>query len=255
MTFGIVNPIDWKKIVQENDITARGNDESDLLQSIIDSINGILINTDHQIPVLCLSGGLDSSILAVLMAKLYPSIHCLTIGSNGDHPDVYYSHFLTRKFNISHTIFYQEPYLEKKDMYEVLFNICHNLGYRSVVCGDTIDEQLGGYWQHQKPGVFLEKENINNQNPKQYVFKMFWDQLITNHLEPMNYWSQNYQISVHLPYLQTNIIKAVQNYDLEQRVDDNHRKKPLIGIANRLYIPENIINRRKKGLVDALKTF
>lgn len=251
--FGIVYPKDWREIINRTEISRHFPSNNNLRKSIENSLKQILFSNDQA--VLCLSGGVDSSVVAVLLKNLKSATQCFTIACHPHHPDIAHAGILTKTFSLSHLICLHHPTPEDncEDMYEILFSTCHRLGYNEVICCDTIDEMIGGYWAHQEPVKFFSQQNISVTHPEREIFDYYWQRLITNHLEPLDIWSKHFKIKVNLVYLNREVIQAVQKYPLNQRTDQLERKKPLKQIARDIGVPDVIINRKKLGLCDILK--
>lgn len=215
-------------------------------QSIVDSLSaccGIL-----------LSGGVDSSVLAVLANK-HQKVPCFTIGGSPQHQDLVSAMRLSNEFGFD--LYTHIPSKAKIDnvvgdnnfLYPGDESVWIALEFAShfvssILVGDGIDEQMGGYWWHC---------NRNDEFPEQYMaFQYFWEILEPNHLTPM-YQSAN-QIGIDLDwvYLHQEVVDYIARIPLVDRAKPNNNKIIWKQLAVEVGIPDYIINRPKKGFVHAL---
>lgn len=205
-------------------------------------------------PGILLSGGIDSSILALLANKLYPDIPCITIGKNKDHPDVIASMKLSQEKNLNHFIYFpsqMEIVNIQKELdthYAGDEGVALALRFASKLCTDLlatdgIDEQMGGYWGHRDRISFPETNE---------AFIHFWNQLEPNHLTPMHKSAERENININWVFLHQKIVDFISRIPLDVRIKDSIRKAYWKIVAEFADTPEWIINRDKVGFVDAL---
>jgi asparagine synthetase B (glutamine-hydrolysing) len=125
---------------------------------------------------------------------------------------------------------------ERPDMYLLLMQavLPHT---KTLVCGDVIDELLGGYYAHQTGG-------------REY-FEHFLKGLVEEHLEPLDRISTALGIEVHLPYGHPEVLRACSLFLPEELAGPNFRKRAIFEVANRNGVPAEATLRRKRGLITA----
>ena len=203
------------------------------------------------------SGGVDSSVLLALLLDVLPSFTNIivhSIASNKQHPDIVYSKcivfYLHKLKNIHHNINILLPtkndlkksnYILKKEEGEVdpYYMLMKSVKPHTteIICGDTIDEQLGGYYKH------IDEESLD----------ISMEQLIPNHLSVLDTFSSHFGINVFLPYGSKQVMSCSSHFLFKELVDQDNRKKPMRELARKLQIPEVIIERRKIGLCSAME--
>lgn len=250
---------------------------TDLNSAIDDSIYGIgnsILKKQDRVH-LAYSGGIDSTIiLTTLLNHRFPvTIH--TIASEDTHPDMinakeFASELINNGKNISHkrylikesseNIGKANKILEKKfkkrinksENYYELLNVIKP-ATSNLVCGDCIDELLGGYYPHRDPINLpvYDKTKTLKEN-RETALKYFMNNLIPDHLRILDVFSEHFGINIWLPYGNEKVMKVAEKFSVNELVDNKNRKKPLSTVARIKNIPESIINRRKYGLVSAL---
>jgi len=218
-----------------------------------------------------LSGGLDSTLALAFLRKNFPNNEIITfaMGGSEDHPDVKYARLAAEKFESQQCeiiptpeeinmalMEYHEKFPEKDlnavikagdlDVYPLYKKIAENPDRpKTVIVHDGIDELMGGYWQHRKSP---EKEE------QKKVFNEFWQKLIPKHLIPLTGTASGFNINLIFPYLNKEIINTISEIPIGDRISqsENIGKIPLREIAKKMEVPEEIINRPKKGQVGML---
>lgn len=216
-----------------------------------------------------LSGGIDSTLISAMMVTIVEPvkpIKAFTITpAAGKHPDMYYAKLVSKVFGLNHyeiyplldTIKYAER--ETKKMFgknvrkgdEAIFILYEYLklyGIREIIACDGIDEIMGGYWDHRDP-------DNNFEGNQEAAFEYFWQKLLPNHLKPLNEISAKCGINVKFPYLEEEFVKYALSIPLKDRTDIDESKKPLRILAKKYGVPEEIINRKKIGFINALDNF
>ena len=199
---------------------------------------------------LALSGGVDSCTL-LLKALPHGPVTTHTLGVGETHPDILYARLILTHLEGVRCLEHLDPVsprdvqvsnsilgttAQKPDMYLLLMEAIRPYT-KDVVCGDLIDELLGGYYQHQQGTL--------------EVFQGLFDNLVPNHLEPLDQISTALGIRVHLPYGRLGVLQACSLFSPEELAGPGFRKKPLSEVAFRCGVPSDIILRRKRGLVSA----
>ena len=216
--------------------------------------------------VLCLSGGLDSSLSAAMIRRSFPSapMTACTAGSGDEHPDVVHAKLVARHFSLAHHIqilgqhelgiateqveklFGREHCARFKGTAGVLacYQRMHDQMVGAVIAHDGIDELLGGYWAH--------RASVARAEEAQAVFADHWRRLEENHLRPLETIAQSVGIKVLFPYLQREVVEEITAIPLAERTSRAVSKLPLRELAEWNSVPDAVIRRRKRGFCDAL---
>jgi len=225
----------------------------ELLEIISHELQQAIFNIKR--PGILLSGGIDSSIIAILGNKYYPGIPCFTIGKSYEHPDVISAMKLSKEKQLNHYVYLpkQEEISESIKCFDRLNRgdnaVMLILKYASkfitdILAGDGIDEQMGGYWWH----VYTSSRFSSQEE----TFKYFFGKLEEEHLTPMFNSAEKLGINVDWIYLHKPIVDYISRIPIRDRVKDGIGKSLLREIARIVGMPEWIINRPKRGFVDAL---
>jgi len=206
---------------------------------------------------LALSGGIDSSTMLLTMLQYDFPVTAHTIGGYVDHPDIYYSNILTHRLGVEHKTYIIDPMRTAQTIskYQLLFDAVKD-STKTLVCGDCIDEQLGGYYPHQNPvnlPVYNPTKNIEEN--RFLALWYFMDRLTEDHLVDQHRCSNESGIKIYLPYGHRKIFYASSLFTVNELLDDNYRKKPMRDIAAKKGVPIELIERRKLGLVQAMDKF
>lgn len=236
---------------------SQGNYSYDGLRSVLYEVMEELLNQAEN-PLLLLSGGVDSAVLAKIMMDITSGkMICFTIGGSWNHPDMMAATKLSESFSFTHirTVPSEEDIerateaLEATDIkvypgdvgvFLALEKVA-SFGFTDIIAGDGIDEQVGGYWWHANPDKPLED-----------VFIDFWNKLDAEHLGPMAHSAEMANVTVHWPYMNERIIKYISRVPLEKRVEDGQAKSWWKCFGKYLDLPEWITERPKQGFIDAL---
>ena len=145
----IIYPDCWK-LNYEDFAKSLGNKEFNEIE-FIDVIKNVLLklNVSH----LAYSGGIDSTIMLVLMLEVYGNINTYTISSRNDHPDICFSRMGVEKYKTNHYEFIVQPNHSEIDVFpgdNAVRQLFENVGTytNEVVCCDGIDEFMCGYYDH-----------------------------------------------------------------------------------------------------------
>jgi len=220
---------------------------------------------------LAYSGGIDSTIiLRNLVNQGFPvTIH--TIANNKTHPDmVYASKFALELAKEGKNILHEKYFIKEsqssikkanrilggeitksENYYEILKVIKPTTS--NLICCDCIDEFLGGYYAHINPNnIPIYDEPKSLEENRKLALRYFMDGLIPNHLRILDAFSNYFGFNIWLPYGEEEVMKATENFSVNELIDNENRKKPISAIARIQNIPKEIIERRKYGLVSAL---
>jgi len=244
---GIIYPANWKMICRQDlyiapDTHVIEMDTIGLNDTLLLALRNSFNFKDAKTrAALAFSGGLDSSVLTVLAMEENLPFTAVTIACSDTHPDFAHAMLLHQQFNFQLKALIIDPGQNPDDMYDLLFAEIAELGFGFVVCGDTIDEQLGGYAQHQ----FTKESRVA-------VFRKYWNNLMPKHLVPLHRAAHANNIEVALPYLAA--ARFIQTIPINHRATDSDRKIILKRLAEKLGVPTEIITRPKFGLCNVLQT-
>ena len=215
-----------------------------------------------------LSGGLDSTLSLVFLRKNFENakIVTFTMGGDEEHPDIKYGHLAAKTFKTEHHEFIPTPNeihagledfkrdrpsedLEKAvfvgdfDGY-LLYKYISRFRPKTVIVHDGIDEQMGGYWAHRKKMSKTERKE---------QFRILWKELKFEQLDQLIKTSQEFGIHLLFPYLDEELVGFIAKIPVGGRVKGEIGKIPLRKIAARLEVPQEIIDRPKRGAIGMLE--
>jgi asparagine synthetase B (glutamine-hydrolysing) len=197
------------------------------------------------------SGGVDSSSLLMRAVALGLSVTTHTLGTSEEYPDIVYARQVRAAVPGVEGHEHLEPLTpedtersnsilgiqaERPDMYLLLMQavLPHT---KTLVCGDVIDELLGGYYAHRAGD--------------EATFARFLGQLIPGHLEPLDRISSALGIQVHVPYGHPDVLQACSLFRPEELAGPTFRKRAIFDVASRNGVPAEATSRRKRGLITA----
>lgn len=237
----------------------------EILSSVFKEYGGQAIKINDGKIFTTFSGGLDSTTALALLRRNFPdtTIETFTMGGDENHPDIQHARLAAQKFGSIHHEFIpssdeiQEAFYEFKKTFPDVDPILHHGSLdvfmlyqylkkahsRMVIAHDGIDELLGGYWGHRKEIELTKKAE---------AFTHFWQRLVPDHLEPLIRTAGHFNIKLLLPYLDSRIVSAISQIPLDERTTKVLSKIPLRIIAQDLGVPQQIIDRPKRGQVGML---
>jgi len=204
---------------------------------------------------LAFSGGVDSTLLLYkLVGHGFPVVAHTMVSGEG-HPDLIHARKAVEEIGrgVTHKVHIVASTeedtkqsnrvlgvsQERPDNYLLLMRaICQDT--RDLLCGDCIDELMGGYYAHL-------------ENPGRETFRDFLERLIPEHLTPLDRCSSLYRVRVHLPYADLRVLDACRKFYFQELIIEGERKKPICELGRLVGVPEEIVARRKRGLVSALE--
>lgn len=222
-----------------------------------------------------LSGGIDSSLCTAMLREVLPTETKIVTFSMGgkNHPDLHFASMVAQKFQTEHHEFI--PTIEQINkargefaglgeieargenfgsgdidvflLYKLIREKVSNekgSSSVSVIAHDGIDELMGGYWGHRGTKTYQKKLD---------AFKKFWQELPKKHLENLSRSAALMNIKIIWPYLDSSLIEYISHIPIDERTSKKESKMPLRAIAKK-YLPQEIIERRKKGQVAMLDT-
>jgi asparagine synthetase B (glutamine-hydrolysing) len=219
---------------------------------------------------LTLSGGIDSTLALAILRELHPDQRIVTVvmGGSPGHDDVQFAQLAAETFKSEHYVCVpdkdaifdgvmkykevsrgqdlHEAMLRGDDGDSILYSyLSEKLGAKAVISCDGIDEQLGGYPGH--------RWGIESAESKKQQFDKFWGDLLEGHLKPLVRIADSLDIRVIFPYLDADVIDYSSHIPLDERTTKDESKIPLRTLARWHKVPEEIIQRRKRGRLDMLK--
>jgi len=232
----------------------RNNHLSFTVDGLIDRLEKIVSDTfaiSTENFGLLLSGGIDSSILALLVKSW--DIPCFVVGKSMDSPDILAAMKLAKEKNINLYIYI--PSSEK--IQEIKSRLITNLpGDENVLIAlefsskfiscllatEGIDELMGGYWWHTK--------RTENYPTIESAFEYSWNHLESDHLTPMFEAAKQTNMSIYWIYLQPYISDYIATLPFEKRIE-NGNKSIWKEVAKKIGVPQWVIDRPKKGFITA----
>ena len=200
-----------------------------------------------------LSGGVDSSILAIL-AKPF-RVPCFVIGKSLNSPDISAAMRLAEEKDLCLYVYIpssaeiEEAKSKLTTDYPGDENVLIALRFCSrfvscLIATDGIDELMGGYWWHTK--------RTDEFSTIESAFKYSWDKLETDHLTPMFEAAKQTGVNIYWIYLQPYIAKYISRIPLKDRIENDVNKAFWKQTAKRVGVPQWVIDRPKRGFIDAL---
>lgn len=203
-------------------------------------------------PGILLSGGIDSSLLALLTRG--SNIPCFTLGGCLDHHDVQAASRLAELWDLDLKICLPNTAAQKRahDLthdYPGDDGVLLALEFAARFCTDIlatdgIDEQVGGYWWHANASERFASPEA--------AFEHFWGELEPAHLGPMFLSAQRVGVNLRFVYLDPVVVSYIARVPLVERVRPGQPKAFWRDVARLAGVPEWIINRPKRGFLDAL---
>jgi len=235
---GIVYPPDWRERLETPVFAGITADPTAFRDLLVSSVDGAFTALPEP-AALCLSGGVDSSLLAAVLCTLGYRIPCLTLHDGSDHPDRLAATTVASGAGLTHLtrMLTRRP----PDLYDALFAALAELGFQGSIHGDTVDEMQGGYPDHRWPA----------DGDVDGAFDHHWACLREAHLDPMDRAARRNGVSVALPYLA--LSEYLMALPMAYRVSDGRSKVLVKKAAEKAGVPQEIVGRRKMGLVDAIR--
>jgi len=208
------------------------------------------------------SGGLDSTLLAVICADLGIETDLYAVGSEGS-PDLLFAHNVSRDIGLPlHTRIvdeqvvreYSPPVLNAIEEWNVMklgvgmtaylaAEMAHQQGQRVILSGQGADELFAGY--HRYLDFYQEKGEKAQEDLQEDV-----ENLYHVNLERDDKVTMAHSVELRVPYLDLQIINMALDIPMYYKIngpEDNRRKCILREVARELGVPPEIVNRPKKA--------
>jgi len=250
----LIKEAEWKKEISKLKVKGKSNKEK-LKNSIIDSIKQRIPNKKFGI---AFSGGVDSSLIALICKKLKANFICYCVGLKNSE-DLAYAKKTAKKLKLN----LKTKQLNLKEAKKIIKqtakilskqknqNLAVNIGVGSVLysviklakkdkinllfSGLGSEEIFAGYQRHK------ESKNINKECWK--GLKNMWkrdlirDYTISNELK----------IKLATPFLDREVIKTAMQISVKQKLTKTQNKIILREIARELGLPKEIAQRKKRA--------
>lgn len=197
---------------------------------------------DFQPFSICLSGGVDSSLLLAMLCNLNqkPTL-TVTLANSPDHPDYQAAKIVAKLFDVAWYPVIRKTAIQiptenrvhvitGDDAVYTLFTYLAHCGVKNLLCTEGIDELTGGYQDHK-----TEKD-----------FTYFLGRLWSFHLEPLLATANHFHIRLRFPFLDYQLADFITKLPLELKTKEDSRKILWRELALK-YLPEEIVYRRKYG--------
>ena len=213
---------------------------------------------DTDLPVgIILSGGLDSSIVATLVAKLHPDCKAFTLGAPGSE-DLEYARRLAGDLGIRHEVVEIAPRriraAQVKEAVRVseatecgdvinavvsleVFAAAHRAGIKVVLTGDGSDELFGGYAMYR---------SVDEVTTRQ-LFLHKIRQLSRTELQRVDRTSMGQCVEARVPFLDLDLLLLAMRIPVALKVRDGYEKW-VLREAFRGDLPDYILSRHKNPM-------
>ncbi len=208
------------------------------------------------------SGGVDSTVLAVICSKLEYDITLLTIGFEDSH-DILFSKKINELLKLPHEIYtinddeFKEisskvnqkiktdnlSWNENSIAFYFVAKLANKLGIKNVITANGIDELFCGYNAY--------RDAI--KQGEQYVMELMEKKLENekNMMIVVNDVTSEFNVKLIQPFLDNNFISFAKQIPLSEKItdeDDLLRKHILRRLALDIGVPEESATKRKKAL-------
>jgi len=208
------------------------------------------------------SGGVDSTLLAILVIDKGHDIHLITIGFQDSH-DINYAKEVNQILNFSHSISEIDPekfkevsqkinqtiksdnlsWNENSIAFYYVAELAQKNGLKTVVTANGIDELFCGYNSYREAIEKGEDEVVKMMNDK-----------LKNEKEMMvaiNAVTAEFGVTMIQPFLLPNFIEYAKKIPIPEKIhgqDDMQRKHPIRELAMDYGVPEVAAQKQKKAL-------
>ncbi|NQV90881.1 asparagine synthase B [Candidatus Woesearchaeota archaeon] len=249
-------PVSLKQLRDELEISVRK-------QLMSDVPYGVLI-----------SGGLDSSLIASIAAKVRPGLHSFSIGLEGS-PDVKFARIVAKHIGSKHHEFTFTAQQGIDALHDVIYHLetydvttirastpmylmarkIKSLGIKMILSGEGADEIFGGYlYFHMAPST----KEFHDETVRKLMKLSKYDCLRAN--KSMAAWG----IEIRVPFLGKDFLDYAMSFDPQDKMCGGDKpEKYVLRKAFEGYIPESVLWRQKEqfsdgvgyGWIDSLKEY
>lgn len=237
--------------------------KEDIIKNLRDLVEkAVYTKIPSEVPyTVLLSGGIDSSIIAALLAKVNPNIEAFTVSLNGVckkklNNDLYYARQMAKHLNIKlnevvlteediiNNIYSTVNVIEDKSWTQVSSGLPHlamaaeikKHGYKVVFSGSGSDELFASYPTEKRWSFYDDKYHEARHNLINKIHK-------TNAIRE-NKCMMKYSQEIRSPFLERKLVEYAINIPVQYRFD-NKRMKPMLRYAFTDLIPSDILWREK----------
>ena len=246
----------------ENSMTKRGSSEQ-LKKMIENAIFKRVVDIKDKKVGVFLSGGLDSSILATVINRMFPytNIHYYSI-LDSRHPDYEYIKIMHKALHLTDDSYTMIELPSKKEFISIIKQVvyhtesynpsiisngigtyilskqAHEDGIKVVLTGDGADEMFMGYYDQDT----LEESSVWRENHKNLI-----NDLVTTELRRVDLTSMASSIEIRCPFLDRDIYNLVETFNYED-LFGNSKDKLNKNILRKFFkeeLPKEIYSRKK----------
>ena len=214
------------------------------------------VDTDLRVGII-LSGGLDSSLVAVLASRIHPECVAFTVGTEGSE-DLDYATRLTKDLGMEHHVISIKPrHIRRSDVREAVrvseasesgdvinaavslkvFEAVHAAGIKVVLTGDGSDELFGGYDMYRT----IEPSKAR----RLFLHKI--RQLSRTELQRVDRTSMGRCVEARVPFLDLDVLLLSMRIPTSLKVRDGYEKW-IIRHAFADVLPAYILERHKNPM-------
>lgn len=247
------------------DLLDLGSDQPELgsVEAATGAVRATLVEAvrrrvDTDLPVgIILSGGLDSSLVATVIARLHPDCTAFTVGAPGSE-DLDYARRLATDLGLRHVVVEVAPRriraAQVKEAVRVseateygdvinavvsmeVFAAVHRAGIKVVLTGDGSDELFGGYAMYR---------SVDEDRTRQ-LFLHKIRQLTRTELQRVDRTSMGQCVEARVPFLDLDLLLLAMRIPVSFKVRDGYEKW-ILREAFRDDLPDYILSRHKNPM-------
>jgi asparagine synthase (glutamine-hydrolysing) len=239
---------DWEAHIDELRKKTVLSSKEDVMKALVSAV-------EKRVPKekfgLWLSGGVDSCLLAAILKKFTDNFVCYTVGIKGSK-DVAAAKLAAEKLKLNwvHKEFSEEEVEEplRKAAKILKSDDCIAIGVASVVIAATeladVKTFFGGLGSEEIFAGYQRHEHATNVNDECWRgLKAMWQRDLARDATV----GQALGISVRVPFLDDELIKAAMGIPGNRKITDEHRKVILREIAEELGLPKELAWRPKQA--------
>ena len=209
------------------------------------------------------SGGLDSSVIAILARLCEKEVHLISVGL-ASQEEIRYARDAAKALNMPHHVQTYEIEQVKEILPQILWlieqpntvnasiaipfywvsKVASQLGLRVILAGQGGDELFGGYQR------YLTKYRQGTASVNEAMYHDVIYSYETNFQRDSQVYAFH-KIELRLPFVDTEVIQYALSLPLKLKIasaEDPLRKRVLRKVAQNLKLPSYIVNRRKRAI-------